>query len=86
MLQKTVLRKRSLLKNALFAQEQSAVRALARKHKNACIRYARYRERHGFDLHCRRLLDHVQMTRSMLLTVMEDLYSVPMRRSAVATA
>lgn len=57
---------------SLLEQEQIALRELARAHRGACLRYARHRNSRGFDSRCARLLDQVKLSRSLLLTVMED--------------
>jgi hypothetical protein len=58
--------------HSILQQQHAALCELARAHRGACLRYARHRNSRGFDTRCARLLDQVRLTRSMLLTVLED--------------
>lgn len=58
--------------STLQNEQRIALHALVGVHQRACLRYAQQRRIRGLDRHCRRLLDQVKLSRSLLLAVLED--------------
>jgi hypothetical protein len=64
---------RSVVENATLQQElQGALLGMALKFGDAVRRFERRRRRVGFDYSCRRLLDEVRLSRSLLLLLANE--------------